>query len=46
MHKSKLSAPGSIITLLLFFIFLAASAPLLAATKEQIEQQRADTKRI
>lgn len=46
MHKSKLSAPGSIITLLLLFIFLAASTPLLAATKEQIEQQRADIQKM
>ena len=46
MHQSKVSIPGIVITLLLLFSFLAASAPLLAATKEQVEQQKADIKNM
>ncbi len=46
MHQSKLSAPGSIITFLLLLSFMAASAPVMAATKEQIEQQRADIQKM
>lgn len=46
MYQRKISVPGIIFTLLLLFCFLATSAPLLAATKEQIEQQRADIKKM
>ena len=46
MHKSKLSASGSIITFLLLFIFLATSGPVLAATNEQIEQQKGDIQKM
>lgn len=46
MHQSNVSIPGIVITLLLLFSFLAASAPLLAATKEQVEQQKADIKNM
>ena len=34
------------LSLILVFSFLAISAPLLAATKEQIEQQRSDIKKM
>ena len=46
MHKIKLSAPGSIITFLLLLSFMATSVPAIAATKEQIEQQRADIQKM
>jgi lipid-binding SYLF domain-containing protein len=46
MKQSKVSAPGSVITFLFLFSFLAASAPLLAATKEQVEQQKADIQKM
>ena len=46
MHKVKLSAPGSIITFLLLLSFMATSVPVIAATKEQIEQQRADIQKM
>ena len=46
MHKSKLFASGSIITFLLLFIFLATSGPVLAATNEQIEQQKGDIQKM
>ena len=46
MNQNKVSIPGIVITFLLLLSFMAASAPLLAATKEQIEQQRADIKKM
>ena len=46
MKQSIVSAPGSVITFLFLFSFLAASAPLLAATKEQVEQQKADIQKM
>lgn len=46
MNQSKVSIPGIVITFLLLLSFMVASAPLLAATKEQIEQQRADIKKM
>ena len=46
MHQRKASIPGIVITLLLLFSFLVASVPLLAATKEQVEQQKADIKNM
>ena len=46
MKQSEVSAPGSVITFLFLFSFLAASAPLLAATKEQVEQQKADIQKM
>ena len=46
MHKIKLSAPGSIITFLLLLSFMATSVPVIGATKEQIEQQRADIQKM
>ena len=46
MHQSKVSLPGIVITLLTLFSFMAISAPLLAASKEQVEQQRADIQKM
>jgi len=46
MHQPKLSVYGTVITLLALFCFLATSAPLSAATKEQIEQQRVDIQKM
>lgn len=46
MNQSKLTVPGIIIPLLLVFSFMATSAPSSAATKEQIEQQRSDIKKM
>ena len=46
MNKCKLSAPGIVITFLTIFSFMVISAPLFAATNEQVEQQRADIKKM
>jgi lipid-binding SYLF domain-containing protein len=46
MHQSKVSILGIVITFLLLISFMATSVPVLAATKEQIEQQRADIQKM
>lgn len=46
MNQRKLSASRIVIILLTLFSFVAISAPLLAATKEQVDQQRADIQKM
>lgn len=46
MRQNKLSVPVIAITLLSLFSFLAFTAPLFAASKEQVEQQRADISKM
>ena len=47
MHNSKVFILGIVITFLLLISFITVSSPLLAAaTKEQIEQQRVDIKKM
>jgi thioesterase domain-containing protein len=46
MNQSKVSILGIVITFLLLVSFMATSVPVLAATKEQIEQQRADIQKM
>ena len=46
MNQSKVSILGIVITFLLLISFMATSVPVLAATKEQIEQQRADIQKM
>jgi len=46
MRQNKLSVPLIAITLLSLFSFLAFTAPLFAASKEQVEQQRADISKM
>ncbi len=46
MHQSKVSILGIVITFLLLISFMATSVPALAATKEQIEQQKGDIQKM
>jgi len=46
MYQSKVSIIGIVITFLLLISFMATSVPVLAATKEQIEQQKGDIQKM
>jgi len=46
MNQQKLPVSEIIITLLFFFSFMITATPLWAASKEQIEQQRADISKM
>ena len=46
MKQSTVSIPGIVITFLILVSFMATSVPVLAATKEQIEQQKADIQKM